>query len=410
MPQGKVEKVAFGASGIIREPSGRLVFVPATLPQEHIEYEIEQAKPDFAKGRLLNIIKPHPLRHFAPCPHFGVCNGCELQHASYELQLQLKQQWLQEQFRRIAKLDIDMPPIQGFKPWAYRRSVEWSFENGQLGYKDAYGNVFAIYRCLLIENDLAALELVKELLAHLKITKARIRWVYQEKGLPILALETPATIDNKIMEQFWRRENGQLAGLLLHKRRKIIRVYGQHRIKADVLGLEISWDSLGFLQNHFEGSLAFYQWLIDHLGSGGNLLDLYCGVGITSLLAAKRGWQVTGMEISPVSIELAKENARANRLDACCRFSCCNLSQKPLDLSIYDVLLTNPPREGMTPALVENIGQSHLRRVLYLSCHPATLARDVKALTQVGFSICALQAFDCFGQTTHFETAIALQR
>jgi 23S rRNA (uracil1939-C5)-methyltransferase len=411
MTSGKIEKLAFGAEGILREDSGRVVFIPYTLPNELVSYQIIEEKKDFARAKILNIIQSHPERCHAPCPHYEVCSGCQLQHASFHLQLEIKRLWLEEQLKRVAKIDYQVLPLQSFKPWGYRRSVEWSVEKGIIGYRSSLSKHIPIQRCLLIPDDQRALMICSSLIQTFNIHTARIRWIQQKNQLPTAVIDCLSSINPKILDAAWSRLEKDLRGIVICKGKKMTDYRGQYLIKDEVLGLTIHWNCTDFLQNNFEASLAFYDWIQLHLQGCGKLLDLYCGVGITSLLAARKGWQVKGLEWSQTAIRLAKKNAQDNALISQCHFSVQDLEKiTPTNFGQYESIIVNPPRQGISALLLQKIIDSPVKQVIYLSCNPATLARDIRALTENRFSISALQAFDCFSQTYHFETAVLLKR
>jgi 23S rRNA (uracil1939-C5)-methyltransferase len=175
-------------------------------------------------------------------------------------------------------------------------------------------------------------------------------------------------------------------------------------------GITCSYSPLGFVQNHAEQAGYLYDWILEKNKKNKKILDLYCGVGATSLLLAKEGNEVVGVELNSTSVELAIQNKQYNRINNV-QFSCADVEEalpKLLASFTPDAIIVNPPKIGVTPGVLKILGESK-SPITYISCNPPTLARDLEYLSRQGFILKDLQAFDMFPQTTHLETAVYLE-
>lgn len=425
MNEGLIEKCIMGGDGLLKEPSGKVCFISYVLPGEKVSYEITNEHKAFNRARLLKVLEPSSLRIEPKCPHYGVCQGCQLQHAPIDWQRDMKRSWLIEQVKRTCKIEPpELPPMDLLLEWQYRRVADWHWENGKLGYRDSLGALIPISTCEIVQGSSQTVKKASALMQELELTKARIRWI-QSSNKTIAVIELPSRESEKEsiqkLKALW-----PYAGIngfhLVYQHQSLFQI-GEAEIEEDIDGLLISWHAQGFLQNHLQGSLAFYKWLAERMKPiqtidnpnqlNRNWLDLYCGTGITSLMAARLGWQVLGLEISAEAIKMAHKNGQVNQLAKQTHFEVCDLN-RPLGKKLIPKklggILVNPPRTGLSQPLLSFIQKSNCSKLLYLSCDPATFCRDLKELLVHGFQLRDWKAFDCFGQTSHFETAAELIR
>jgi 23S rRNA (uracil1939-C5)-methyltransferase len=333
----------------------------------------------------------------------------------------MKRSWLLEQFKRVCK---QTPPglesMEALESWQYRRVVDWHWEKNELGYRNAQGELIPISTCEIVQGGQKSLLKAKKLMQALNIESAKLRWIQNsERTLAVIeipSLEKAPLIIEKI-SNFW--PESELDGLhLVHKHEGLCHL-GHQEIAENIEGLAIKWHVQGFLQNHLQGSLSFYRWLENKMERQESetrsiWLDLYCGTGVTAIMAARQGWNVFGYEISAPAIKMARKNAKANKWDATCHFDVRDLN-RPLDKLVPEPkklggILVNPPRTGLSRPIIEYINASACQKILYLSCDPATLCRDLKLFLENGFQLKDWKTFDCFAQTSHFETAAMLVR
>lgn len=405
MAQGIVEKVVFGGKGLLRH-EGLVVFVDDVLPNEEIEFEITQKKKNFSVGKLKQCITTSPDRITALCPHFGSCGGCQLQHIRYEKQLELKREWLFETLMRIGRLQIDVAITlhAASRPYGYRNKIILHAKNGKIGFVNRSQELFDVQCCpIFIENETELFALLHKA----GIVDATISVFKQPKAVHIKyegALPKEAALQYKMLS-----EHGYA-----------VQIEARNKTIGDELVLDITVDGIMcsfcpkvFIQNAPEQFSRVYKTVlgkIEGLGYRGPILDLYCGIGILSLLLAKRGYKVTGIELNDKAVEYAKGALKKNGVQNARFFSAASEScMRYGDNENWGVWIVNPPRTGLSDQMKQEILKAMPEHVFYISCEPSTLARDLSLLCQK-YSVESLDLFDMFSQTTHFETAVYLRK
>jgi 23S rRNA (uracil1939-C5)-methyltransferase len=376
----QIERIVPGGAGLAHA-SGRTIFVGLAAPGDRLRVRIDQTRGQVAFASITEVIEPSPLRVEPPCPYFGRCGGCDFQQLSYEAQLQAKVEIIRDCLRRIARITppAEIPITASPDAWHYRSRAQWQFDPKQrrLGYFERGSHrVCDVSECPVI---------VPELQASLSHLRERV----QDGTLP----EAP---------EFQAVAGDEGASLSPPvgptDAREVSRRIGEwrYRFSAD-----------GFFQiNH-----ALLPALIEAaLGDahGEHALDLYCGVGLFTLpLAAARFAHVVGVEANDAAIRYAQSNLLDAGL-ANARFECAKVSDwlktgnrphTPVDL-----LLLDPPRTGAEEGATEGILTLRPKQISYVSCDPATLARDLRHLIEGGYRLDSIYAFDMFPQTHHVET------
>ena len=421
MNRCSIHNVAFGGDGVGRI-YGLAVFVPFTLPNELVEVEIIQKKKNFAKAKLQTIVEKSPDRVTPPCPYFGKCGGCQLQHASYPLQLQLKQKFISDSLTRIGNIHYPVPPVHpSSTPFGYRRHIslklKLSGKSFKLGFATVEGSHLPIYSCLLLEPEHSIIPFLQDVFSKvdptLPLSESIIKIIKHSQGRYLIACSLLSPLPSKEQENLKNAlsSNPSIAGWILKTPTQVLESGDIHPffIHND---LTFTYSPFGFMQNHPEQSGHIYDWTLKSASSSKKVLDLYCGIGISSLLLAKSGKKVIGVELNPISIELAKQNAQQNHIEGS-EFICDSAegsTRKILKSFTPDTLILNPPKAGIAPEILKEIKSSSIQTILYISCNPPTLARDLAHLINEGFIIEDLQAFDMFPQTTHVEVTAKLAR
>lgn len=347
--QGKVSSMAAGGLGIIRD-QGLVIFVPFTIEDEIVEVEIIALFKNYASGKLKKLIESSPFRVQPKCPVYGRCGGCQLQHMHMDKQLEFKQKMIQESFHKIAKMDLPLFPITATSsPWGYRRHIRVKRKGPNIGFIGIDNRSF-------IEID----------------------------HCPIFSFEK------------LELEPGQRV------------VLKSKLLEMEVFGLSIHFSPQAFLQNNEEQSHLIYKKVYEKIMTlqPKKVLDLYCGIGIMSLLIAREGIKTLGIELNPTAIELAKKNAVLNHI-SCSKFISSSVEKCLPGLKDYEIVIVNPPREGLDPIALEALKLMGPKDIFYISCMPQTLARDVERL---GYRIENGYAFDMFPQTMHVETLVHLKK
>ena len=428
-------------SGVCRA-EGMVVFVPGMLPGEQAEVRIVKSTKNYCFGKVENLLETSSRRISPQCGAYPRCGGCTLLHLSYEGQLEMKQNHVANCLRKFSGTELaPLPVVPSPKPFQYRNKVSMpvSFE------KDLSIGCFAArsHRVIDAPHCLLAEDHFSEILAELRsfIKKHRIP-VYNERngkgllrhivlrtaksgaimlGLVINGRKLPhhqeltAQLTKKFprIETIVLNENTDPGNVILGYRTTPI--YGSGRIREDLLGLSFDISLNTFLQINHDQTEQLYEYAISLLGDVSDSVgaDLYCGAGTITLNAAKKCRRIYGIEIVPPAIEDAKQNARLNGIGNA-EFLCADCADgfaKILEKEGHlDFVIVDPPRKGLVPSVIEDIAKSGAPKVVYVSCDPATLSRDIALFEKLGYTALSAQPFDMFPQCGHVETVVAFSK
>jgi len=420
---GKVESLAYSSFGVLKN-EGKVVFVPYTVTGDVISFEIEKEKKTFSEGKLVEVLNSSPYRRKPLCPYFGKCGGCQWQHVIYEHQLTSKKQIVKDLFERIGK--IYEPFIDEIIPsdseWYYRNRVR--FQVGKS--KDKTINLgFAIYN----SNDVVDIEtcyIVKkpivELLKKIRNYKTELQGVYDfevyysetEDQYIFYAITRDITAFNNVR----RLPELFKGGILYDKKTKrsitIKSPFLNYKIKGESISLDLKINAGGFIQANESTNAKIISTLLKELGEHKEmkLLELYAGSGNFTIPLSKLFKQVVAVEGSGVSAQALEENVyKANAMNV---ITVKNDVEKEVVKSFnlkkkYDVIFIDPPRIGAKD-IMTYLPHLGAHTIAYLSCNPATLARDLQLLINSGFSLEKVIPFDMFPQTFHIESLAILKR
>ncbi len=421
-----------GGEGLARLASGLVVMAPFVLPGERVRLEVGRARRDFAPARVLAILEPAPQRVEPACPHFGRCGGCHLQHGDYPAQLAIKEAILRELTSR-GGLTVDeaawRPILPSPSPWGYRQRLRLQVdEAGRLGFFAARSHqVIAVDRCPLAVAPVN--QALAGLLAHpgfrgLTANAQAVELLHHpQEGRVVMILH---------LRRRPRPADQQTARLLAREVEPLASVWlaGEGFARSGPYGegeggigfalalpggrsLAMRLEAGGFCQVNLGQNERLAAQLLEWAQISGQdrVLDLFCGMGNFSLPLAVGAREVLGTDLQHAAIRMAEANAQANGL-ANCRFQRAPAVAAAKELLAagrsFDLILLDPPRSGCRELIPLLAGLS-ADRLLYISCDPATLIRDLAALTQAGYRLYGLRGVDMFPQTCHLE-AIALLR
>src|SRR5579862_2346332 len=420
MISGKIESIAFGGNGVLKN-EGLVIFVPFTAPQDQVTVEITTKKKNFALGSLLSITVPSPDRVDPVCPYFGTCGGCQFQHLNYSAQLEIKRRFILDALQRIAKLSLSIPPIiPAPRSYNYRCHITLRLKPQTNGFLAGYTSwdhqhFIPIAQCpIFCPSDDPIFSHVQDLLKQLDnkgIEEASLR-LFKTDGQYLLVFhffpKIPA--NSNICDDMLKAHPHFQAILIQSPQEKM--TFGTPVCQIESLGLKASFSPQGFVQNFPEQRDAMYRAILaDMPHDVTKILDLYCGIGITSLLFAQSGKTVIGIESNPESIAMAKQNAERNGITTATFYQ--NKVEEKAAALLHtfhpESVLCNPPREGIDFALLQALCAEQVPYIQYLSCMPSTLARDLKMFVEKGYTIEKIQGFDMFPQTTHVETLVLLK-
>jgi len=398
----------YGGEAMGRLEDGRALFVPFGLPGERVRVHVTEEKRSFARGEIVEILDPSPLRAVPRCIHFGTCGGCHYQHLPYEEQLKAKRDILRDQLTRIGK--IDNPPLGEMvpnpSPWHYRNHVQFHLTHeGKLGYMMAQTpQVFAIQECHLPEGSINAMWPQLEFEPEMNIERVSLRSGEDEELMLILESDSPESPELEI-------EAGISVAHVFEENTVVIA--GNDHLTIHVLNRDFRVSAASF----FQVNTAMAGKLVEHLlanlpiSASATLLDVYCGVGLFSAFFAPKCERVIGIESSPSSYEdfvfNLDEFENVELYEGLAEEILPNLVRHVGDVTY---VIVDPPRAGLEKRVVDELLKLSPQMIAYVSCDPSTLARDAARLIQGGYRLKQVTPFDLFPQTFHIESISFFER
>ncbi len=450
-----------GAKGVsvAKAPDGKVVFIPNVVPGDVVDVQTLKKRKAYYEGKAVKFHEFSEYRTEPICEHFGVCGGCKWQNMKYSQQLYFKQNEVQNHLQRIGKIELpEFEPILGSeKQFFYRNKMEFSFSNSRwltekeiestedLGNRNALGfhipkmwdKILDINKCHLQEDPSNAI-------------RNEIRAFANEHGLTFfnprahegllrtLMLRTASTGEIMVLIQFFENDKANRELILDHVYEKFpqitslqyvvnnkandtlydqdIKLYkGRDYILEEMEGLKFSINAKSFYQTNSDQAYELYKITRDFAGLTGNeiVYDLYTGTGTIAQFVSKKAKKVIGVESVPDAIKDAKANAERNNIDNC-EFFVGDMKVVFNDAFIAqhgqpDVIITDPPRDGMHKDVIEQIMKIAPEKVVYVSCNSATQARDL-ALMDEKYKVTRVRPVDMFPQTHHVENVVLLER
>jgi 23S rRNA (uracil1939-C5)-methyltransferase len=402
----KMEKMVYGGDCLGRLPDGRAVFVPFVLPGELVRVEINEDKKRYAHARPVDLIQASPDRIIPKCRHFGECGGCQYQHLSYEKQCQLKEALVKDQFKRIGKMEeIPLQPIiPSPEAWHYRNHVQFHLSQaGELGYIHADAkHLLLIDECHLPQKPINALWPQINLGQDTNIFRMGIRMDTEESLMLILEGEEPEPPEFDV--------DIPISAVYTPPEANLTVLAGEDHLIYTLLGHSLQVSARSFFQVNTAMAEKMIQFLLAHLAISKNttVLELYAGVGLFSAFIAPRVDKLTAIESSGSACHDFTVN-----LDD---FDNISLYEAPVEDALphithkIDLLIADPPRSGLAPQVHDALNAIDPAHIAYISCDPATLARDIKKILSRGYTLISVTPFDLFPQTAHVETIVLLDR
>jgi 23S rRNA (uracil1939-C5)-methyltransferase len=396
----KIDNLAYGMDGVGRLADGRVVFIPYTIPGELVQARLVEEKAQHTRAELVDVLEPSPERVEPRCPHFGLCGGCHYQHMNYPAQLQAKENILREQLERIGGLR-SIPEIRVLpspEPWNYRNHLQFhQTHQGKLGFQKAHSNqTFAISECHLPESGINQLWPLIELEPIAGLKRINLRQGVRDDLMIVLESSNSEGLDFDI-------EDLVVSVVQVNPRGSVV-LAGSDHIVMEVLGRKFIVSATSFFQVNTLQADCMVKFLMEHLPLDKNvtILDMYSGVGLFSAFLALKVKRVVGIEVSAEACEDYSAN-----LD---EFDNVELYEAPAEDVLGglafspDVIVMDPPRAGLGAKVVEGILAQGATTLAYVSCDPATLARDAKQLIAGGYALNRLALIDMFPQTYHIES------
>ena len=436
--RARVEGYTSEGLGVARI-DGQAVFVHRALRGEDCDILLLKVLKNAAFGKAVKVYTPSPHRTEPDCPYYGRCGGCDFRHMDRAEELDAKRQRVQDALRRIGGSAVTVESIDGGEPLHYRNKSQYPVAaDGSVGFYRARSHqVVPVERCLIQkpQADKAAQALRDYIRTYgvscydEKTRRGLVRYLYirtNGAGQSLLCVlvngrklpheqELVALLRQAVPDAVGvvLGVNTQPTGAVLGTEYRTL--WGADVLTDTLCGLTFRLSVPSFYQVNREMAEVLYDKAVEFAGltGGETVLDLYCGAGTITQVMARHAGQVIGAEIVPEAIEDAKENAKRNNI-ANVAFFCGDASAVAADFAAKglrpDVICVDPPRKGLTPEVVQAAAQMAPRRIVYVSCDPATLARDVKLFAQSGYEAVRAAAVDMFPGTANIETVCLLSK
>jgi len=423
IPALSIKKLIYGGNGLGRDNQGKAIFVPFMLPEETATVSIIREKKDYAEGVITEMLTASQARRLPPCPVFGTCGGCQLQHLSYEGQALHKSKIVHEfmgQIKQAEPFTIN-PLITSPKPFHYRLRVQLTVQKGQIGfYRTKSHNVVPVNFCPITIEPLnktlsfltgAGIALLQSAYGGILPEDYTIELQGTEAGdvLVILIDMTGAGFLIEKMTAFF--DAACVAGVVLYYRKKRF-CLGKDYLVYNVLEKKLRVSDRAFVQVHGGMHDLLVKGVLAWADSGeSRWLELHAGVGMFTLPLSEIAASIVAVEADPQAIL----DANFNLEEAGCKNV--QMIASPVEKALprftpdsFTHLLMDPPRAGIAPRTIKEIVRLSPLKILYLSCHPATLGRDIRGLVVGGYQVQRVQPFDLFPQTGHMEILVELTR
>lgn len=454
-----IRLVSAGSKGIAvgRTEEGKTVLVSGAVPGDLVNVRVKKSKSNYYEAEMIEILEKSPFRVEPKCIHFGVCGGCKWQNLSYEKQLDVKQDEVFNNIKRIGGLeDFETLPILGSEEhYFYRNKMEFSFSNARwltqyeisseenFGNRDALGfhipgmwsKILDLKECLLQEDPSNAIRLavknyaVKNGLEFFDVREQKgflrtmmLRQNSKGEWMVLFQLYREEQENRKNLFEFLLSEFPQIKTLVYCINSKqndsiydqdVKTYFGEGFLMEEMDGLQFKIGPKSFFQTNYKQALELYRKTLEFADLKGDevVYDLYTGTGTIAQYVARNAKQVIGIESVPEAIAAAKEHAKLNGLENC-TFYCGDMKAIFNDDFLEnhpkaDVLITDPPRDGMHQKVVEQILKLAPEKIVYVSCNSATQARDL-ALMKEQYKLVKILPVDMFPQTHHVENIALL--
>ena len=422
---------------------GCAVFLPNAVAGERVRLRIEKAQKTWAAGKIVEILEKSPHRVNRECPVAKLCGGCDFWHMDYEEETRLKAERVKTCLNRLAGERLtEMPILAAPDCHGYRNKAQYpvAAKKGRAYagfFRAGTHDVVENRRCLILPEETDAVkDAVMDYVNQFRISvydeathKGLLRHIYVRRGavsgqilvclvcngekLPkvealLSRLQKIPGFTTLVLSVNTKKGNAVLGD-------KFVTLYGPGYIEDTLCGLNFRLSPRSFYQVNHHQAQRLYETAIALAGITKNdtVLDLYCGVGTITLAMASSAGKVIGVEVIPQAVEDAKDNARRNGIENA-EFFCGDAGQAALELEKNgvrpDVVVVDPPRKGLNADTIEALHRMAPRRIVYVSCDPATLARDVAMLKQRGYALQSATAADLFPKCAHVETVVCLGR
>lgn len=378
--------------------NGVITFIPNALPLEKIEIQITKHSKKYNEARLVKIIKESPKRILPACPYYSVCGGCNMMHLSYSDELEYKENKIREIINRFTNIDINkIKKIIPNSEFNYRNKATFQVKETIGYYKDKSYEIICVDKCLIVDDKIN--EILKE------IKKINLEKIYQivirvSKDDSMVVFKAN-TYDLNI--DYLKDKVNTI--VIFNKDYKVITGKGYIIDKIGEYSFNISPES--FFQVNSEGTYNLYNKVLEYVENSNNLLDLYCGTGTIGIFLSKICNKIIGIEINKYAVEDAVVNKNLNKVKNIDYI--CNDASYINELGDFDTVVVDPPRSGMDKNTINNLLKLGPNKIVYVSCDPITLVRDLNILNEF-YDVLEITPVDMFSKTYHIETVCVLEK
>ncbi len=383
-----VEKLIYGGEGLARLENAAL-FIPETVPGDRVKVVITEVEKNFFRAKIVNILSPSPMRRVAPCPYFDRCGGCQLQHINYSAQLAAKASFIEDSLKRIGRFSLsNRVEVKHAEEFSYRNRVQLKIERStkplQIGfYKAGSHRVCDIENCLILANELnQALKVLRNAQDEIALSQ-----------IPYSKIDLIKGVDGTSANQ-------KITGL------------NEDSVYQQVLGINYYFEPNCF----FQVNQYLLETLVENVvgtRTGKIALDLYAGVGFFALQLAKNYQKVIATEVNQTAVKWAKHNVKENNINNLEFYDFSTekwLAKMSRQITKPDLIVLDPPRVGIIKKTLLSIATLEPKEIVYVSCEPTTLARDLRVLADCGYQLTSIVGVDLFPQTYHIETVASLKK
>lgn len=402
----RAETPVYGGYVIAR--SEKIIFLKGAIPGELAEVSIHEKKKDYAVATVTNIIEASPFRRTAPCPVFGLCGGCQLQFVSYDRQISMKEEILADALRRIGDLDVSLQPSMTGREFGYRHRAQFKVtREGAVGfYREGTRDVVTIEECPLMVDE------INDLARKFRTVNLKgVRELHVAFGDTITLLVKGDLGDEAVQDML---EKG-VSGIAFENGDSV----GKDYVSLHLDGLRYSVTPWSFFQANWSLNRTLVGAVVDKLSPLENkkILDLYAGAGNFAVPLSVNAGEVTAVEENPYAVEDGRRNIALNGIKNCAFAHmpverCFDGGKKQRVAGLfggtrYDVIILDPPRAGLSSDFLRKVVEAGSQRIVYVSCNPATLARDIKRMKE-RYEVESVRMVDFFPNTYHIEALVLL--
>lgn len=440
----EIKDMEFGGFGI-GYFEGKKVKIKGALLGQIIKAKVKKVKKDMVEGEIVEVIENSPLEKQSFCPHFGDCGGCIYQNVDYSDQLKIKEDIVKKLLEKEGIRDYEfLRIVKSPKEHGYRNKMEYTFGKDKEGNevlglhrKGRFYEVVMTDKCNIVDDDfLKALNLTfdyaikkglpfydkkthKGFLRHLVVRKA------SKAGEILLNIVTTTQLEHDFKELIERYKNANFGSRLvgvLHTQNdswsdavvceRLEVLYGRDYLIEEILDLKFKISAFSFFQTNSYGAEKLYETVREFAGDVSDkiVFDLYSGTGTIGIIMAPMAKKVIGIELVEEAVMSARENAELNGLKNC-TFIAGDVSKKLKEIKeMPDVVIVDPPRSGINPKALEDIIKFNPQKVVYVSCNPESLARDLKIFSEGGYKVDKVKCVDMFPHTYHVECVTLMSR